>query len=89
LEKCKRRSGEGQIYLARGSEQGHAEDDWLQAEYELIHLPLAKLAKLDVALVKKETVQNHKLFDLTRAALFLKWQTIWSQPPDSSRAMVV
>ena len=25
-----------QIYLANGCQAGHAEDDWLQAEYELL-----------------------------------------------------
>ncbi len=75
------------IYLVRGGEPGHAEDDWLQAEYELLHLPLYKLAKLDAAIVEKETAQNHKLFDLTRAALQLKWQTVWNQSPDSTIGM--
>jgi len=75
------------IYLARGGDQGHAEDDWLQAEYELVHLPLYKLAKLDAAIVETETAQNHKLFDLTRESLQLKWRAIWNQPIDSSQAM--
>ena len=75
------------IYLARGSEPGHAEDDWLQAEYELMQLPLEHLAKLDTGLVEKEPVRNRKLFDLTRAALKLKWQTIWSQSQDFNGAL--
>jgi len=75
------------IYLARGGEPGHAQDDWLQAEYELLHLPLYQLAKLDAAIVEKETAQNHKLFDLTRAALQLKWQTVWNQSADSNIEM--
>lgn len=29
-----------EIYLERGSQPGHEWDDWLQAEFELTHLPL-------------------------------------------------
>ena len=28
-----------EIYLERGGQPGHDLDDWLQAEFELIHLP--------------------------------------------------
>ncbi|HUJ08729.1 MAG TPA: DUF2934 domain-containing protein [Verrucomicrobiae bacterium] len=28
-----------EIYLARGGQPGHALDDWLQADFELTHLP--------------------------------------------------
>jgi len=31
-----------QIFLERGSLPGHEADDWLQAEYELPHLPTSK-----------------------------------------------
>jgi hypothetical protein len=29
-----------EIYLQRGGQPGHELDDWLQAEFELTHLPL-------------------------------------------------
>lgn len=29
-----------ELYLERGREPGHELDDWLQAEFELTHLPL-------------------------------------------------
>jgi len=29
-----------EIYLERGRQPGHELDDWLQAEFELIHLPI-------------------------------------------------
>ena len=29
-----------EIYLERGGQPGHDLDDWLQAEFELTHLPL-------------------------------------------------
>jgi hypothetical protein len=35
-----------QIYLERGCQTGHDVDDWLQAEYELMRLPMDELAKL-------------------------------------------
>jgi hypothetical protein len=41
-----------QIYLERGCQHGHDLDDWLQAEYELLQLPVDKLAKMKAAPVK-------------------------------------
>jgi hypothetical protein len=35
-----------QIFLERGRQPGHDVDDWLQAEYELMELPIRKLAEL-------------------------------------------
>jgi len=34
-----------QIYLQRGCQPGHDTDDWLQAEYHLVQLPIRKLAQ--------------------------------------------
>jgi len=34
------------IYLQRGCQPGHDTDDWLQAEYELVRLPLHKVPQL-------------------------------------------
>jgi len=33
-----------EIYLANGCQEGHAQDDWLQAQYELLQQPVRKLA---------------------------------------------
>ena len=83
-----------QIYLARNCEHGHALDDWEQAEYELMQLPLSELAKLDATVVEKEIAQNHKLFDLTRATLNLKKQSskqlhpYWNHSSVSSTAVM-
>jgi len=38
-----------QPYMERGQQPGHAMDDWLQAEYELLQLPVHKLAELGTA----------------------------------------
>ena len=35
-----------EIYCARGSRPGQEKDDWLQAEYELLQLPLREIAAL-------------------------------------------
>ena len=34
-----------EIFLQRGSQPGHEIDDWLQAEYELMQLPVRKIAR--------------------------------------------
>jgi len=34
-----------QIYLQRGRQPGHNTDDWLQAEYDLVQLPIHELAQ--------------------------------------------
>lgn len=34
-----------QIYLINGCQDGHAQDDWLQAQYELLKQPVRKLAE--------------------------------------------
>ena len=36
-----------QVFLERGRQDGHAIDDWLQAEYELMQLPVRKLAEIE------------------------------------------
>ena len=36
-----------EIFLAHGSQPGHDVDNWLQAEYELMQLPIRKIAELD------------------------------------------
>ena len=34
------------IFLERGGQHGYDRDDWLQAEYELMQLPVRKIAEL-------------------------------------------
>lgn len=36
-----------ELYIQRGRQDGHDMDDWLQAEYELMQLPVEKIAELD------------------------------------------
>jgi hypothetical protein len=40
------RSRAYQIYLERGQQHQHAFDDWVQAEYELLQLPIQYITKL-------------------------------------------
>ena len=35
-----------ELFLSRGRQSGHGMDDWLQAEYELIQLPIQKIVEL-------------------------------------------
>jgi hypothetical protein len=59
--------------LERGRQEGHAVDDWLQAEYELMQLPLAEIAKMEPApiLAEKRTPAKQSLVDVVRAAMML------------------
>ena len=36
-----------EIFLEHGSQPGHDLDNWLQAEYKLMQLPIRKIAELD------------------------------------------
>ncbi|MGO9526989.1 MAG: DUF2934 domain-containing protein [Verrucomicrobiia bacterium] len=58
-----------QIWLDRGGQPGHEVDDWLQAEYELIQLPVRKLAELEPPKRKKDSKLS--LVSVVQAAVFL------------------
>ncbi len=58
-----------QIWLDRGGQPGHEVDDWLQAEYELIQLPVRKLAELAPPNRKKDGKLS--LVSLVQTAVFL------------------
>ena len=60
-----------QIYLARGSQPDHGLDDWLQAEYELMQLPLHKIADVEANEIASH---NLKLFSLARVSQTLEKQ---------------
>ncbi len=61
-----------QIYLERGRLGGHEIDDWLQAEYELMQLPVRELAKLDPIPPAKGLRPNPRrsIVDLVRTAMY-------------------
>ena len=59
-----------QICLEHGCQPGHEIDDWLQAEYELIQLPVRKVAELEPPKSKQGKVSKASLVSLVHAALF-------------------
>jgi hypothetical protein len=60
-----------QLYLERGGQHGHDADDWLQAEYELMQLPIQKIARLDAAPPKRKENRKLALVNLVQAALLV------------------
>jgi hypothetical protein len=68
-EEIARRAHE--IYLERGSRPGHEVDDWLQAEYELMQLPVRKIAELKPSQSNKGRLSTSALVRLVQWALIL------------------
>ncbi len=60
-----------ELYLARGGAPGHDVDDWLQAEYDLMQLPIREIAKLDPPRETKSPAGKKSLVTLVRAAMYL------------------
>jgi len=60
-----------QLYMQRGGQHGHDADDWLQAEYELMQLPVQTIAKLDVTPAKRKQERKSALVHLVQAAMLL------------------
>jgi len=60
-----------QIFLERGGQPGHDMDDWLQAEYELMQLPVSRIAELQPADARKTGRRRLSLVSLVQAALML------------------
>jgi len=59
-----------QLYLERGRVEGHEIDDWLQAEYELMQLPVRKLAELEPQTIPRDKTRKKSIVDLVRAAMY-------------------
>ncbi len=66
-EQIRRRAYE--IYLQRGCQPGHDRDDWLQAEYELMQLPIRKIAELAPPRKGSRAAAHLSLVALVHAAL--------------------
>ena len=58
-----------QIYLERGRVTGHEMDDWLQAEYELMQLPVRKLAEIEPSPALRDRFKRKSIVDLVRAVM--------------------
>ena len=59
-----------QLFLERGREPGHELDDWLQAEYELMQLPIRKLAELEPLPPLPGKPRRKSLVELVRTAVY-------------------
>ena len=57
-----------QLYVESDCESGHDIDNWLQAEYELMHLPVRELANLPDP--QKGEASRKSIVELVRAAMF-------------------
>ncbi len=60
-----------QIYLERGCAPGRDIDDWLQAEYELMRLPVGKIAELTPPKDKQGKAIKASVITLVHTALLL------------------
>ena len=58
-----------EIFLERGGQPGHETDDWLQAEYELLQLPIEKIAELNPPKVKGAKDRKKSVIHVVRAAM--------------------
>ena len=60
-----------QIYQAHNGQPGHDVDDWLQAEYELMQLPVRKIAELNWRAPKKRGASKLAVVSLVHLAMML------------------
>ena len=59
-----------QLYLERGRTDGHDLDDWMQAEYELMQLPVRKLAELEPPKMPRGRTKSRSIIELVRTAMY-------------------
>jgi Protein of unknown function (DUF2934) len=59
-----------QIYLERGRTDGHDVDDWMQAEYELLQLPVRKLAELEPPSAPRGKAKSRSIIELVQTAMY-------------------
>jgi len=60
-----------EIYVKNGCHAGHAEDDWLQAEYELMQRPVGELVKISARKSSRIPASIQLLIGVVHAAIFL------------------
>ena len=64
------------IYLQRGGAHGHDQDDWLQAEYELMQLPVRKIAEIKQPKTRKRRIRKSALVSLVHLAATVGTETL-------------
>ena len=65
------RSRAYQIHREHGSQPGHELDDWVQAEYELMQLPVRKLAELPPPKSPNAKSKFPSIIQVVRAAMLM------------------
>jgi hypothetical protein len=60
-----------ELYLERGCQPGHEVDDWLQAEYELMRLPIRKIAEMERPKRAPGPRRKKSVVDVVHTALML------------------
>ena len=60
-----------EIFLQHGSQPGHDEDNWRQAEYELMQLPVRKLGELAPSKIKQGKTNKTSLASFVHSAMQL------------------
>jgi hypothetical protein len=65
-----------EIYEEHGCQPGHDIDHWLQAEYELMQLPIAKIAEMPPPKPKRGRAAKHTLVGVVHAALLMGADTL-------------
>lgn len=60
-----------ELFHQRGRQPGHELDDWLQAEYELMQLPVHQLAELATATPSRRSTRQFAVVCLVQAALLI------------------
>ena len=65
-----------QIYQAGDGQPGRDLDDWLQAEYELMQLPVRKIAELDHSGQQKKSARQLAVVSLVQVAMILGAETM-------------
>jgi hypothetical protein len=61
-----------QIYIERGRTNGHDVDDWMQAEYELMQLPVRMLAEMEPPKASRGNgkTRSKSIIELVRTAMY-------------------
>ena len=70
-----------QIFLERGGQHGYDRDDWLQAEYELMQLPVRKIAELPLPKDAPAQSKYPSIINVVRTAVLSD-----GSPADGSRS---
>ena len=58
-----------EIFLQSGNQPGHDVDNWLQAEYDLMQLPVRKIAELEEPKMKRGILTKPSLVGIVQAAV--------------------